>query len=232
LAKPPAPARRRGRVSWSTGSRPLAWTRRPKSPRPAVFRDMPDRSRSGVSPGTRKCPCSVVDPGDGSPRASPDRAARSTAHRSGLPERSAARHFQPGRCGPRFAAWCCDAATGAGTARAPASEPGRRSIAKHSCKDSGTAAVVPQPRTCGLPYVRQRTDGLRANLHKEGLTGQTTASGAGESCCAQDPRWTPAHPPARHYLDAIDRTVAELAPIGRSETQVVHKPDEIAARAP
>jgi hypothetical protein len=146
------PRRRRClRLRWSIRSRPLAWTQRPKSPRSVLCLDMPDRSRSSVSPGTTRFPYSVVDPGDGSPRANLYRAARSTTHRSGPPERSAARRFQPGRCGLRLAAWRCGAATGAGTARAPASERDRRSIAKHSCKDSGIAAVVPQPRTCGPP---------------------------------------------------------------------------------
>jgi hypothetical protein len=146
------PRRRRClRLSWSIGSRPLAWTRRPKSPRSVLSLDTPDRSRSGASPGTTRFPYSVVDPGDGSPRANLYRAARSTTHRSGPPERSAAPRFQPGRCGLRLAAWRCDAAIGAGTARASANEPDRRSIAKHSCKDSGIAAVVPQPRTCGSP---------------------------------------------------------------------------------
>jgi hypothetical protein len=136
------------------GSRPLAWIRRPKSPRSAVFRDMPDRSRSGVSPGTKEYPYIVVDPGDGSPHANLHRAARSKALRSGLPERSAARPFQPGRYGPRFAAWRCDAVTGAGAARPPASEAGRGSIGKHPCKDSGISAGVLQPRAYGLPCVR------------------------------------------------------------------------------
>jgi hypothetical protein len=153
------------------GSRPLAWIRRPKSPRPAIFRDMPDRSRSGVSPGTKKYPYIVVDPGDGSPHANLHRAAISTAHRSGLPERSAARPFQPGRYGRRFAAWRCDAVTGAGAARRPASEAGRGSVGKHPSKDCGISAGVLQPRACDLPYVRQRTDRLQANPHKS-LTGQ------------------------------------------------------------